>query len=111
MDLANERNSLYHIAQQSNISEIPEPKSPPIRIMSLAIALLAHQSLGFELYSALLNGSSTEEISAAYKIPVHQVREKVEAVRLALVHQIRLAVNPAASVFHSRPASAIAAAA
>lgn len=103
------RGILYHIAQQSNISEIPEPKSPPIRIMSLAIALLAHQSLGFELYSALLNGSSTEEISVAYRIPVHEVREKVEAVKLALAHQIRLSVNPTASVFLNWSSPAMAA--
>lgn len=69
--------------------------------MSFAIALMAHQSLGFELYSALLNGSSIEEVSAAYRIPVHQAREKVEAVRLALSHQIRLAVNPRAGLFHA----------
>jgi hypothetical protein len=77
--------------------------------MSLAIALLAHQSLGFELYSALLNGSSTEEISAAYRIPVHQVREKVEAVKLALAHQIRLSVNPTASVFLNWSSTTLAA--
>jgi hypothetical protein len=94
---------------KSNISEIPGTKSPHLRIMSLAIALLAHQSLGFELYSALLNGSSTEEVSAAYKIPAHQVREKVEAVRLALAHQIRISVNPTASVFLNSPSTAMAA--
>jgi hypothetical protein len=68
--------------------------------MSLAISLLSRKSLMFQLYAAALDGSSIRELAAEYRLPEHQVQERLEAVRLALGHQVHLSINRNARAFH-----------
>jgi uncharacterized membrane protein YczE len=82
---------------------------PTIWIMALAIALMSHRSLGFALYSAMLDGVSVEELAANYHLSVHEIRERVEATILAVTRQVRLGINPHASIFEEGLAPAIAA--
>jgi hypothetical protein len=64
-----------------------------IGVMSLAVALMAHRSLSFALYAATLDGFSIETLASEFGWPVHQVRERIDAVRMALSHQVRLDVD------------------
>jgi hypothetical protein len=74
--------------------------------MNLAIALLSRKSLGFELYAASLDGHSVHDLAVEYRMPVYQVQEQINAVRLALAHQVHVAVNRA-SGFFAKPSHAI----
>jgi hypothetical protein len=61
--------------------------------MSLAIALLAKRSFGFQLYAATLSGASAEELAAAYKLSLETVEERLHATRLLVTHQAQISVN------------------
>jgi hypothetical protein len=58
--------------------------------MPLAIALLANRSPSFSLYAEALNGTSVEDLAVAYRLPVHSVRERIDATQMALRHQVVL---------------------
>ncbi len=61
--------------------------------MPLAIALLAHRSTAFQLYAESLNGVSVAELAVAYALPIHSVKERLEAVQMAIRHQVTLSLN------------------
>jgi hypothetical protein len=67
--------------------------------MALAISLLSRKSLVFQLYAAALDGSSIRDLAATYHIPEHRVQEQLDALRMALGHQVRLGINPDARAF------------
>jgi len=69
--------------------------------MGLAISLLSRKSLVFQLYAAALDGSSIRDLAAAYHIPEHHIQEQLDALRLALGHQVRLGINPNAHAFRA----------
>lgn len=68
--------------------------------MGLAISLLSRKSLVFQLYAAALDGTSIRDLAAEYRLPEHHIQEQLDAVRLALGHQVRLTINPQSNVFH-----------
>jgi hypothetical protein len=53
----------------------------------------ANKSLAFSLYDFHLNGVSVEKLAAAYSLPVQSVEERIEAVRLCLTFQVKLALG------------------
>ena len=61
--------------------------------MSPAAMVLANKSLAFSLYDFHLNGVSASELAAAHSLPVHSVEERIEAVRLCLKFQVKLALH------------------
>jgi hypothetical protein len=67
--------------------------------MSLAIALLSRKSLSFELYAASLDGHSVHDLALQYGMPVYRIQEQINAVRLALTHQVHLTVDRESVVF------------
>lgn len=69
--------------------------------MGLAISLLSRKSLVFQLYAAALDGSSIRDLAVEYRMPEHRIQEQLEAVRMALGHQVRLSINPDATMFRS----------
>jgi hypothetical protein len=69
--------------------------------MGLAISLLSRKSLKYELYAAAMDGTSIRDLAAEYRIPEYRVQEQVEAVRLALGHQVRLSINPESLAFRA----------
>jgi len=69
--------------------------------MGLAISLLSRKSLVFQLYAATLDGSSIRDLAAEYHMPEYRVQEQLEAVKLALNHQVRLGINPDARAFQN----------
>jgi hypothetical protein len=54
----------------------------------------ANKSLAFSLYDFHLSGVSVEKLAATYSLPVQSVEERLEAVRLCLTFQVRLALGP-----------------
>jgi hypothetical protein len=69
--------------------------------MGLAISLLSRKSLVFQLYAAALDGSSIRELAAEYHMPEYRIQERLDALRLALGHQVRLDINRDARVFQT----------
>jgi hypothetical protein len=69
--------------------------------MGLAISLLSRKSLTYELYAAVMDGSSIRDLAIEYRMPEHRVQEQVEAVRLALRHQVRLSINTESRAFRT----------
>jgi len=67
--------------------------------MALAISLLSRKSLVFQLYAAALDGSSIRDLAATYRMPEYRVQEQLDALRMALGHQVRLGINPDARAF------------
>lgn len=55
--------------------------------------VLANRSLAFSLYDFYLEGISAEELAAAYSLPLHCVKERIEAVRLCLQFQAKAALD------------------
>ncbi len=55
--------------------------------------VLANRSLPFELYDLHLAGVSAEQLAAQYSMPLFRVRERLEAVRLCLKHQVTLSLG------------------
>jgi hypothetical protein len=61
--------------------------------MNPAFIVHASRSLAFNLYDFHLNGVPVEKLAAAYALPVHSAEEKIEAVRLCLKFQVRVALS------------------
>jgi hypothetical protein len=61
--------------------------------MNPALMVHANRSLAFCLYDFHLNGVLVEKLAAAYRIPVHSIEEKIEAVRLCLNGQVHVALR------------------
>jgi len=61
--------------------------------MRLAVVLLANRSLPFWLYDSHLNGASVEELAEACSRPADWVKERIEAVRLCVKHQVTLSMH------------------
>jgi hypothetical protein len=64
------------------------------KIMNPALMVHANKSLAFCLYDFHLNGVPVEKLAAAYRIPVHSIEEKIEAVRLCLNFQVQVGLGP-----------------
>jgi hypothetical protein len=64
------------------------------RVMSKRSGPKVNKSLPFCLYDFHLNGVPVEKLAAAYRIPVHSIEEKIEAVRLCLNFQVQVALGP-----------------
>jgi hypothetical protein len=62
-------------------------------IMNPPMIAHANKSLAFSLYDFHLNGVSIEKLAAAYSLPVQSVAERIEAVRLCLTFQVKLALG------------------
>ena len=60
--------------------------------MRLAVVFLANRSLPLWLYDSDLNGASVEELGVACSRPVDWVKERIEAVRLCVKHQVTLSM-------------------
>jgi hypothetical protein len=60
--------------------------------MHPAVVLLANRSLAFSLYEFNLEGFSTHELASTYSLPVHWVKERIEAVRLCVKYQVHLSI-------------------
>jgi hypothetical protein len=61
--------------------------------MNPAVILLANRSFRFHLYDFHLRGVSAAELADAYCRPIGWVEEQIEAVRLCLKYQVKLAVE------------------
>lgn len=61
--------------------------------MNPALKLAANRSFALSLYDFHLEGLSVAELAEAYSLPVTWVEERIEAARLCLKFQVRLAVN------------------
>ena len=61
-------------------------------MLSPAFVLLANRSLPFSLYDFYLSGVSPRELADAYGLPLAWVEERLEAVRLCLKYQGKLAI-------------------
>ena len=71
--------------------------------MNPAVMVVANKSLAFSLYDFYLEGVSTEELAAAYALPLHYVEERIEAVRLCLQFQVK-AILDTRQAFQERAA-------
>jgi Mor family transcriptional regulator len=69
--------------------------------MGLAISLLSRKSLMYQLYAAAMDGTSVRDLAAEYRMPEHRVQEQIEAVRLALGHQVLLSINTESLAFRT----------
>jgi hypothetical protein len=63
-------------------------------IMNPPMIVHANKSLAFSLYDFHLNGVPLEKLAAAYSLPIQSVEERIEAVRLCLTFQVKLALGP-----------------
>ncbi len=61
--------------------------------MNPAVMLLANKHLAFSLFEFNLSGVSAKELAAAYSLPIIWVEERIEAVRLCLKYQVKLALQ------------------
>ena len=93
--------SLERQASQRIRHEIEMGHRALLRVMPLAVALLSKRSLAFRLYAATLNGWSVQDLSDQYRMPVHRIREELDATRLALAHQLKLAINSSSTAFRA----------
>jgi hypothetical protein len=57
------------------------------------VVLLGNRSWSLSLYDLNLNGISAQELATAYSMPLHVIEERIEAVRLCLKYQVKLALN------------------
>ena len=62
--------------------------------MNPGLKLLANKSFALHLYDFHLEGVSTKELAHAYSLPQTWVEERIEAARLCLKYQVKLAVQP-----------------
>jgi hypothetical protein len=69
--------------------------------MGLAISLLSRKSMMYQLYAAAMDGVSIRDLAVEYRMPEHRVQEQIEAVRLALGHQVLLSINPESLAFRT----------
>ena len=67
--------------------------------MNLAVSLLANSSLSFRLYASALDGEPVEKLAEIYRLPESRIAEYIDAVRLTLTKQVRLAINPHSTLF------------
>jgi hypothetical protein len=61
--------------------------------MNPAVMALANRSFDFHLYDFHLEGVSLKELAVNHSLPVHSVEERIEAVRLCLKFQVKLALS------------------
>jgi hypothetical protein len=61
--------------------------------MNPAFMLLANKSLAFGLYDFHREGVSAQQLASVYMLPVAWVEERIEAARLCLKYQVKLAVR------------------
>lgn len=69
--------------------------------MNLALSILANRSASFRLYVDVLDGLPVTELSSLYGLSQDAIRERVDAVRLSLRHQVKLDLNRFSKVFGS----------
>jgi hypothetical protein len=48
-----------------------------------------------------MDGVSIRDLAVEYRMPEHRVQEQIEAVRLALGHQVLLSINPESLAFRT----------
>jgi hypothetical protein len=61
--------------------------------MNPALMIHANRSLAFSLYDFHLSGISIQELATAHSLSVHRVEECIEAVRLCVKHQVKVALK------------------
>ena len=64
------------------------------------VIMLANRSLAFDLYEFHLEGVPTQDLAAAYSLPIEWIEKCIETTRLRLEHQFatQLAVNTDSAV-------------
>jgi hypothetical protein len=67
--------------------------------MNLAVSLLANSSLLFRLYASAFDGESVQCLAESHQLSEICIQEQIEAVRLTVCKQVRLAVNGHSTVF------------
>jgi hypothetical protein len=61
--------------------------------MNPAFMVVANQTFAFNLYDLHLAGVTAKELAKAYSMPLFRMEEQLEAVRLSVKYQIKLAMG------------------
>lgn len=67
--------------------------------MNLALTILSRQSAAVNLYAEAFDGVAMPELTRLYGLSEVELRERLEATRLALRYQVQVDLNPQSSVF------------
>jgi hypothetical protein len=89
----------WHSPKVLHAREIGLLQNTFVLYMNLAVSLLANSSLSFRLYASFLDGESVQSLAEMYHLSETRIQEQIEAVRLVLSKQVRLAVNRHSTIF------------